>query len=145
MYRAYDTVKNKWVSDVYMSPNPFSNLYIFKKNIFGKNKLIVADPNRYVVHKEIGIDDKYDTSIYEGDIIKAETADGKKFIGLVAYAHEFAAYVVFRYNPDEYYVLGSDISSNIEVIGNVFDNSDLLPVDLFTESNEEQYGSEQTL
>ena len=58
---------------------------------------------------------------YEGDYIKATIDTDKEEIGLVTYVHELSAYVILCDNSNTFYTLGSDVSSEIEIIGNVFD------------------------
>lgn len=137
MYRVYDLDRQKWIRNgIYLSPNPHSELYVEEKNIFGKVKSIfgrlklrLVSNDKYVIHKEIGMCDKNGRPVYEGDIVEAEIVNGGSFIGLVTYLTEFSSYVVLRFNPDEYYVLGTEVSENIKVIGNVFDDGHLITHD----------------
>lgn len=125
MYRVRDLEKDCWVKDnIYLSPNPFSELYTFKGVL--KNKFTLLPNDKYVIHKEIGLYDKNEILIYEGDVIRAQVADDKDIIGLVTYANDLAAYIILCYQTDEYYVLGTDVCQCVEIIGNVFDNKYLL-------------------
>lgn len=125
-FRVYDIDKKKWIKDnVYLSPN--DELFLIKKGLFGTTK-ISAD--NYVFHKDIGLYDKKNKLVYEGDYIKAvvgkvnekdENSEDKIEIGLVSYAPELSAYVILCVDSDIYYTLGSETTKFIEIIGNVFD------------------------
>lgn len=121
-YRVYDTEKKQWVRDnIYLSPE--DELFLIKKSIFGMVKIPLAlDTDRYICHKDINLYDKNETLVYEGDYIKAHVDENKDVIGVVAYAHELSAYVILCVDSDEFYTLGSSVSKEIAVIGNVFDS-----------------------
>lgn len=128
MYRVYDLEKQKWVKDrIYLSPLPQSDLYILKKNFLGKDKLVLVENDRYIVHKFIDLYDKDSNMVFEGDIIKAQISDDKTVAGIVSYFTNWSAYVVFCFDLDEFYVLGDEICQYISVIGNVFDTPELVP------------------
>lgn len=120
-YRVYDTEEKKWLkANIYLSPN--DELFLIKRGLFGTIKVPLAlDADRYVFHKDINLYDKRNNLVYEGDFIRAHVAEDKEAVGLVVYAHELSAYVILCVDSDEFYTLGSEVSSEIEVIGNVFD------------------------
>lgn len=129
-YRVYDTEKKEWIKDnIYM--NCDGELFKIKQNLFGMVKIPLAlDSERYIWHESTYLIDKTGEEVFEGDYIKAtvgkvdendENSEDRIEIGLVAYAHELSAYVMLCVNNDTFYTLGSDVSSEIEVIGNVFD------------------------
>lgn len=121
MFRVYDTEKKVWLKDnIYL--NSDGELYLIKQSLFGIVKVPLAlSQDRYTYHKDINLYDKGETLVFEGDYIKAQVAEDKSVIGLVAYAHELSAYIILCVDSDEFYTLGSNVSSEIEVIGNVFD------------------------
>ena len=121
MFRVYDTEKKQWLkNNVYLSPD--GELFLIKQSLFGMVKVpLILSPDRYICHKDIILYDKENVLVYEGDYIRARVADDKTVIGIVTYAHELSAYVILCVDSDEFYTLGSDVSSEIEVIGNVFD------------------------
>lgn len=120
MYRVYSKKDKKWVEDkIFMSQN--GDLYILKNSIFSGAKLELLDEGMYVRHDDINLYDKNDVLVYEGDYIEARVSEDKIVIGMVAYAHELSSYVILCINSDTFYTLGSNVSSEIEVIGNVFD------------------------
>ena len=120
-FRVYDIDEKKWLKEnVYLSPN--DELFLIKQGLFGTIKVPLAlDANRYVFHKDINLYDKKNKLVYEGDFIKARVDTDKEEIGLVSYAHELSAYIILCINSDVFYTLGSNVSSEIEIIGNVFD------------------------
>lgn len=131
MYRVYSLEEKKWlVEGVYMSPFPHTDLYRVEKNIFGKEKLHIIDEADYVCHRFIDLYDKNSEMVFEGDIIEAQVANDITVTGIVTYAKEYSSYVILCFNPDEFYVLGDSICQQIEVVGNVFDNPELIPEDV---------------
>lgn len=123
MYRVYDNVEKCWVKkEIYISPN--DDLSMSKKSMFGTEKLSLVSNQRYIFHKDIGLRDMNKTPIFEGDICKIAKLN---VVGVIAYCFEHAAYYLFDYSNFRYYSLGIDKCKEIEVIGNVFDNNDLLP------------------
>lgn len=119
MFRVYDNYQKRWVlGDIYASTN--GDLYILKKGFFKKRMQLVSD-ERYIIHKYIGLYDKNNQFIYEGDYVKAEVSDGETIIGMVTFAHEFASYIILCDENSKYYILGSEVCKYVEIIGNVFD------------------------
>lgn len=122
MFRVYDNKEKRWVREgVYLSPN--NDLYVSKKTLFGTEKLSLVSDNRYIWHRDIGMSDKNSRLVLEGDICKAKNG---KFIGVVAYVAEHAAYYLLDEEHLTYYPLGVEYADMIEVIGNVIENQDLL-------------------
>ena len=122
MFRVYDIEKKKWIKDnIYL--NSDGELFLIKRSIFGWIKRLIAlSADKYIYHRTIDLYDKNGAPVYEGDYIRANVAEDKEVIGLVAYAHELSAYVILCVDSDEFYTLGSNVSSEISVIGNVFDD-----------------------
>lgn len=122
MYRVYDNKNKKWIKDkIFMSPD--GDLYTLKNSIFSGAKLeLLSDDGRYICHKDIELYDKENVLVYEGDYIRAKVSENNEEIGLVCYASELSAYVILCVDSDTFYTLGSEVSSEITVIGNVFDS-----------------------
>lgn len=129
-FRVYDTEKKTWLKDnIYL--NPDGDLFKIKQSLFGMVKVPLAlDAYRYVYHRDIGLVDMDGRAIYEGDYIEAhvgkvdeedENSEDKTEIGIVAYASELSAYVILCVDSDEFYTLGSSVSNEIKIIGNVFE------------------------
>lgn len=119
MYRVFNKKERKWVDNVYLSPYPCNKLYTLKKNIFGKEKLILESSDNYVIHQCTGIVDKNDKLIFEGDYIEAEISEDKVTCGIVIFSNELSRYVILSLDEDYYYTLGNHRKENIEVIGNI--------------------------
>jgi hypothetical protein len=120
-FRVYDNEQKKWVkNNIYLSPD--DELFLIKQSLFGMVKVPLAlDSERYICHKDINLYDRNKTLVYEGDYIRARVAEDKEEVGLVAYAHELSAYIILCVDSDTFYTLGSNVSEEISVIGNVFD------------------------
>ena len=130
MYRVYSKNEKKWLKEgVYLSPN--NDLYISKKTLFGTEKLILVSDNKYIWHKDIGLYDKNDTLIFEGDICRIEHLD---IVGVIAYASERASYYIFDDKNSKYYTVRVDYCKQIEVIGNICENQNLLATEEQTEN-----------
>ena len=126
MYRVYDTQKKRWLKyDIYLMPN--GDLYKLEKPIFRKrNTLKQLSNERYIVHRDIGLTDKNDVLIYQGDIVKANINEDEYINAEVAYVEHIASYVILDFKEGRYYSLGTEECSHLEVIGNVFDTPELL-------------------
>lgn len=129
-FRVYDTELKEWIKDdVYLRPD--GNLFKIKQSLLGMVKVpLTLSADRYVYHKNIGLFDSKGKEVFEGDYIKArvgkidendENSEDKIEIGLVTLAEELSAYIILCVDSDVFYTLGTSVSSEIEVIGNVFD------------------------
>lgn len=120
-YRVYDIEQKKWLkNNIYLTPD--GKLYKIKQGILGLTKVpLTLDGERYVYHWAIDLYDRNKKQVYEGDYILAQVSEEKNVVGLVAFAHELSSYVILCVDSDDFYTLGSEVSSEIQVIGNVFD------------------------
>ena len=124
MFRVFNNKEKKWVREgVYLSPN--NDLSTSKKALFGAEKLSLASDIQYTWHRDIGLYDKNNKLVFEGDICRCN--DGV-FTGVVAYVREHAAYYLLDNEHMTYYPLGVNYMDMVEVIGNVCENQDLIPV-----------------
>lgn len=121
MFRVYDNEQKKWVKDdVYLTP--YDELVKIKQSVFGLVKVPLSlSPDKYTFHRDIGLYDKDGDLVYEGDWLRATVSEDKTVVGLVTYAHELSSYIILVDSTNEFFTLGSDVSSEIEIIGNVFD------------------------
>lgn len=137
MYRVYDKKETTWVKEnIYLAPN--NDLYLAKKNLLGNMTLSLISDNRYVHQIDTGLLDKNKQLIFEGDICKAIQSG---MVGLISYSSDYGAYVFLDYTEYKWYPLGKEIClNNIEVVGNIFDNPELIP-----DSQEDEEDGQQTL
>ena len=119
-YRVYDKKKRKFVTDnIFLTPD--GELVESKKSIWG-NKMTFVDQNRYVYQRYIGLEDRDGDSIYIGDTLEAQVAGDRTVRGIVTFAEELSAYIILCFDSEEYFTLGTEVCSLIEVVGNVFDD-----------------------
>lgn len=125
MYRVYDNEKKHWVKeDIFLSPT--EDVIMFFNSLFGRKKPSLVPSSRYVYQRDIELLDKNDVLMYEGDIVQGDTTD-IHFIGIITYLSQLASYVVLDYHTGKYYSLGEKQRKLIKIIGNIFDNRDMLP------------------
>lgn len=103
---------------------------ILHKEIFFSNEDV--DCYEHTDFKDIelmqytGLKDMREKEIYEGDIVKLRANHG---IGVIKYSDEWGAFVVEYIKPRPLVVLGMNYyKEDIEVIGNIYENSELLGV-----------------
>lgn len=126
MYRVFDNVEHGWVQDcIYLSPNDDLSMVKTKKSLFGNTKLNLVSDKRYICQRDIGLLDKKKNLIFEGDICSTKSND---IMGVIAYVPEHASYYLLDDRTMKYYPLSEVRCKQLEVIGNVFENKDLLAV-----------------
>ncbi|WP_338950134.1 YopX family protein [Fusobacterium nucleatum] len=103
---------------------------ILHKEIYFSNENINC--YEYTEFKDIelmqytGLKDMREKEIYEGDIVKLRANHG---IGVVKYYDEWGAFVVEYIKSKPLAVLGMNYyKENIEILGNIYENSELLGV-----------------
>ena len=99
----------------------------------------IEDLNEIDTLQFTGLKDKNGKEIFEGDIIKERHFDGwfdkigEDYLGVVKYktysdngmGHQFAGFVYYP-DPDYTDFHGNVLSANCEVIGNIYDNPEIL-------------------
>ena len=124
MFRVRDTKEDKWLrGDYYLSQN--GDLLSYDKKMFNKEKLSLMSETRYVWQQDTGYDDKNGQRIYEGDICRITIGD-KHIICVVAYIPSRASYMLLDNKYSAYYTFHNEVREQIEVIGSVFENQNLV-------------------
>jgi len=114
----------------------FSKYVYFELNDFDYSDRYLHDPEN-PVQQYTGMKDKYGKDIYEGDIIKEHHFEdwgdkiGYEYIGIVVYkvcsdGILFAEYKTIPAKNQNTKFRGNAIQSDCEVIGNIFENPELL-------------------
>lgn len=124
MYRMWDHEKERWVKDFYIIPS--GEAFVLKKKLFG-SKLVPMTEDKYTLHKNIEVFDRNGKSIYEGDIVV--NTDDCDIKGVVAYSSNHAAYYIFDEKRGLYYGITDAVRDKMEIVGNCFENPDMLMVE----------------
>ena len=110
---------------------PFKGKTIGQEMKYGQAGRLITHaemaPDKYVLMQSTGMKDKNGVEIFEGDVV----ITSKGAIGYVAYLQQEAGFVVVLKKSD--YRLGHrntgesyDVATAHEVIGNIYENSELL-------------------
>lgn len=85
-------------------------------------RLYEIDPNTLCQYT--GLTDKNENMVYENDIVRMFYKDGEIDIGTIRYTDACVRFQYFEVN--EMIGYGIDITCDMEVVGNVFDNPELI-------------------
>lgn len=121
MYRVYDLENKEWCTNT-VAVLSYGGVFRVINKAFGLSQLKPLSETQFAVHKCVDLFDKNNQMIYEGDILQAES----NVTGVISYAPEIASFVLLDYNTSQYFHLGAEICKHLMIIGNVFDNEDLL-------------------
>jgi len=119
LFRGKHISDGVWIYGVPVS-NPFITC-IFKLTD-GLSELKGFQVKPETVGRYTGLTDRNGRKIFEGDLIKNSAGE----VGRVSWYPEHLAFMIYRKNPPTvFYMAGNDFSE-IEVIGNIHDNPELL-------------------
>ncbi|UED81924.1 YopX family protein [Lysinibacillus sp. CD3-6] len=94
-------------------------------NVHGGHKMMYANAPRYELLEYTGFMDKNDKEIFEGDII-CFGEDPTQSRAKMTVAWLEAGFVLTAYQEDWVYDLRECIPSTLEIIGNIYENPELL-------------------
>lgn len=120
MFRVYDNIGRKWVDNSKILLSPQGQLVEIKRKLFITKLTWIGE--KYSYQNSIGVFDKNEQMIFEGDIIEANNK-----IGIVVYSEQLLSYIAINKKDNKYYPLNDKFcEEKVQVIGNNFDNPDLL-------------------
>lgn len=121
-FRAWDKRRKDFRNDIFVDTN--ENLYQFSKNTGYGQAITYLDNKHIVLMQSTGLFDKYGKEIFDGDIVSKENEYVviKSFTGL---------WKAVSQKDDEkdrelYFLTLADVCEDIEVIGNIYENRELL-------------------
>lgn len=124
MFRIWDNKQQCWLrGDYYLSQN--GDLLSSDKKVFGTEKLSLMSDTRYVWQQDTGYDDKNGQRIYEGDICRI-TIDNEHIVCIVSYIPSRASYMLLDNKYSAYYTFHNEVRELIEIVGNVFENQNMI-------------------
>lgn len=115
---AGDKCEANWVYGGIFPQNSGGDFAIIYEQTSCEKRVVYAD----TVGQYIGVDDKNGKEIYEDDIVLSD--DGK--VGQVQWFEEHLAFMIWCVTDNKVYFAYDNDFSKIEVIGNVYENADLL-------------------
>ncbi len=109
----------KWIISTYMNHDEKRELLLNELELFDGKKWVAVNPNTFGQYT--GLKDKNGTTIFEGDIVR-DIAGG---LYKVVYDTEYMRFA-FEQDSIKWGLEGFDNIMCFEVIGNIFDNIELL-------------------
>ena len=121
-YRAWNTEKKIMCYDNEdFSACYWEGVYSSEVGIINKYLNLPEHLRDYEYMQYIGVDDKNGKGIYEGDIVRDERI---QLLGVVKFSERYLQFVVDDIHDGEQDY--SEFMNQVEVIGNVYENADLL-------------------
>lgn len=125
LFKAYDNDKKEWIDDFYI--DIYGNVFDF--GIDDRLDIVlVSDPINATLVRATGLKDKHGRMIFEGDIVK-----GSRWLDNRDPEKQKISFIVYKQSgfwvdEESFGYEGEDLWSwqNIEVIGNKWDNPELL-------------------
>ena len=127
LYRAKRTDNGEWVIGNLLldteKEKPFETFRIYPVDYVVLCRIV----NPSTICQCTGLKDKNGKLIWENDVVKCQDT-----IGIVNWNKTHLAYTILKKNKDgnmQYYYMDEELGKDIEVIGNIFDNPELLEVE----------------
>lgn len=127
LFRAKRTDNGEWVEGSLIDSGNHEQVMIYPHcdgaSTMGVRQLVyysLVPVDHDTVCEWTGLYDKNGVKIFEGDMMKCEFEQGPKYA--VMWENAFTSFCLWR--KDTFYILPSD--DTIEVIGNIYDNPDLI-------------------
>jgi uncharacterized phage protein (TIGR01671 family) len=121
LFRGKRTDTKEWIEGIVFPQDNDIVIMLFQRPMDGL--LVGEEINPETVEQYTGLTDKNDTKIFEGDIIQNVT-EGKTAV--VQWFSEYSAFMLWCKSENQVYWLYDNDFHNIEVIGNIYDNPELL-------------------
>jgi len=118
-FRVYDKQQESFVNEPYYAISLLGTL-----QIEGHTSV---EPNRYVIQQFTGLLDKNGTEIYEGDIVRLKRYPDIQEISRVYWDDKKVCFLPFHHII--HYERWVDDFYTVEIIGNIYQNPDLIKVD----------------
>ena len=119
-FRVWDNQNNDWLINQRIEDYPVELLYSDHKFYIAHS---LDNLDNYIIQQYTGLKDGNGVDIYEGDIVKAisDQYENENFVGKVIF--DEGCFLTWINKNDIRGIWGED---DIEVIGNIFENSELL-------------------
>ena len=120
-FRIYDKVRNEWLHDSSMPVHLLGEINLLDTIIRRRDESIVSleNLNDLEVMQYIGLKDKYNYEIFEGDIVRV----------YISHKEEYSEYIDdIRYSNTKLSInqFGDEPEAFLEILGNIYDNPNLL-------------------
>ena len=119
LFRGKRKFDEKWIEGYYVHFERMKNHCIYYTY---KGNPLVDDIDPETICQYIGLTDKNGKKIFEGDIVKKK----KKKIGKVVFNESHVAFMILEFEENIYHFINECWSNCIKIIGNIFDNPELL-------------------
>lgn len=128
-FRAWDSVKKKFVEHFFITDN--SLICNMEKPTSGYNSPIPVEKSELILMQSTGLHDKNGKEIFEGDILAIETDEGILNVNIFLDSkHALFMFESKKYNEEDLLAeLVEDYTYPFEIIGNIYENPELLEVE----------------